>query len=205
MSIISRLLNLFPSQKNNLVDKYSPNSDFFMINNPKYKGYKIGEWTYGSPNIRKGDSTTRFEIGKYCSIASGVQILLGGEHRKDWVTTYPFNVIFPEARNIKGHPASKGDIVIGNDVWLGLNAIILSGVKIGNGAVIGAGSVVVKDVPSYSIVVGNPAKVIGFRFSSEIIEELEKIQWWNWPEEKVIIALPYLLNDSPKEFISRFS
>lgn len=205
MRIVSRLLNLFPPKKNNLVDKYSPDSDYFMINNPKYKGYKIGEWTYGNPNVRKGDSITRLEIGKYCSIASGVQILLGGEHRKDWVTTYPFNVIFPEARSIEGHPASKGDITIGNDVWIGLNAIILSGVQIGNGAIIGAGSVVVKNVPAYSIVAGNPAKVLRIRFPIEIIEKLEKIQWWNWPDEQVIEALPLLLDDSIEKFISKYS
>lgn len=202
MSIKSRLLNIFLSNKSN--DKYSPDSVFFMINNPKYKDYEIGEWTYGNPTVRKGDSTTRLEIGKYCSIASGVQILLGGEHRKDWVTTYPFNVITPEAKIIEGHPASKGNIRIGNDVWIGLNAIILSGVQIGNGAVIGASSVVVKNVPAYSIVAGNPAKVIGSRFSIEIIEKLEIIQWWNWPHDRVIKALPQLLSNSIDEFISEY-
>ena len=95
-------------------------------------------------------------------------------------------------------------VLIGNDVWIGLNAIILSGVQIGNGAVIGAGSVVVKNVPAYSIVAGNPAKVIGSRFSIEIIAKLEKIKWWNWPHDRVIKALPQLLSNSIDEFISEY-
>lgn len=196
---------VFIKKTKNTIEIYDKNSPYFMNNNPKFHEFQIGEWTYGNPIIRKGDSTTRLEIGKYCSIASGVQILLGGEHRKDWVTTYPFNVIFPEAKSIEGHPASKGDISIGNDVWIGLNAIILSGVQIGNGAIVGAGSVIVKNVPAYSIVAGNPSRVLGFRFPIEIIEELEKIQWWNWSHDKVVEALPLLLNDSIENFISKYS
>lgn len=185
-------------------EKYEKDSSFFMNNNSRFKDFDIGSWTYGNPNIRKGDTKTRLTIGKYCSIASGVQILLGGEHRKDWITTYPFNVIFPQARGFKGHPASKGDVIIGNDVWIGFNAIILSGVIIGNGAIVGAGAVVVKNVPSYSIVAGNPAKIIGYRFSDETINKLEKISWWDWPEEKVNQALPLLLNSSVEEFIQNY-
>lgn len=198
----SKFISFTRGKKKGIYDK---DSSYFMNNNPKYKEYHVGEWTYGSPIVRKGDSTTRLEIGKYCSIASGVQILLGGEHRKDWVTTYPFTVIFPEAKGIEGHPASKGDISIGNDVWIGLNAMILSGVQIGNGAIIGAGSVVVKNVPAYSIVAGNPAKVLGSRFPNEIIEKMEIIQWWNWSHDRVIEALPLLLDNSIDKFINKYS
>jgi serine acetyltransferase len=84
-----------------------------------------------------------------------------------------------------GHPECKGDIIIGNDVWIGAKSTIMSGVKIGDGAVIGSGSVVAKDVPPYAIVVGNPAKVIKYRFDEQQIENLLEIAWWNWPEHKI--------------------
>ena len=103
---------------------------------PAYNGFEIGDYTYGSPNIVNFINSGKVIIGKYCSIAPQVTILPGGNHRPDWVTTYPFSDFRPY-RHIKGHPSSKGDIIIGNDVWIGLGAVILSGVKIGDGAVIG--------------------------------------------------------------------
>lgn len=93
-------------------------------------------------------------IGKFCSIAGGVTIFLGGNHRLDWISTYPFNMLeeeFPEAKMIKGHPATKGDVKIGNDVWIGQNAVIMSGIIIGNGAVIAANSVVTKNIKDYEV------------------------------------------------------
>jgi acetyltransferase-like isoleucine patch superfamily enzyme len=80
--------------------------------------YEIGEYTYGKPKVWSWDENTTLKIGRFCSISADVNIFLGGEHRIDWVTTYPFNVIFKNAREFKGHPASKGDIIIGNDVWI---------------------------------------------------------------------------------------
>jgi acetyltransferase-like isoleucine patch superfamily enzyme len=99
----------------------------------KYKKY-IGEFTYGVPQIFDWQEGARLIIGKFCSIADNVKIFLGGEHRTDWITTFPFsakefNDLFPEAKKIKGHPKTKGDVIIGNDVWIGYDAIILSGVK----------------------------------------------------------------------------
>jgi len=114
-------------------------------------------------------------IGKYCSIAANVTIMLGGNHRYDWITTYPFSVIWPAYSYIKGHPKSKGFVVIGNDVWIGRNAMIMSGVHIGDGAVVGAGSIITKDVPPYAIVAGNPAKVVRYRFNEDQIERLLRI------------------------------
>lgn len=175
----------------------------FMSVNPKYEKYEIGEWTYGNPNIKAWDEKTNLRIGKFCSIAGNVQFLLGGEHRADWITTYPFNEVMDEAREYQGHPASKGDIIIGNDVWIGQNAIILSGVNIGNGAVIGAGSVVSKDVSAYAIAVGNPARITRYRFSQEQIIELEKIQWWEWSLEEIRNALPLLLSGQVETFIKQ--
>lgn len=141
-------------------------------------------------------------IGKFCSIAPGVTVLGSSEHRTDWVTTYPFNKFeaFPEAAGIEGHPRSKGPTVIGNDVWIGSGAIVLSGVKVGDGAVIGARAVVSRDVPPYAIAAGNPARVIRYRFSCEIISRLLAIRWWDFPIEVISMLIPLL--QSP--YIDRF-
>lgn len=159
---------------------------------------EVGEYTYGLPTILHWGEPTKLFIGKYCSIAKAVVIFLGGNHRTDWITTYPFSHLpgWPEAEGIPGHPASKGNVTIGNDVWIGYNVNIMSGVTIGDGAVIGSGSIVTKYVEPYSIVAGNPAKLIKYRFTSEDIEKLLKIQWWNWEEEKVHLLVPYLLSDN---------
>lgn len=130
----------------------------------------IGDYTYGLPTIKKFDNNTRLSIGKFCSIADNVIIFLGGNHREDWITTYPFSGmthIWSDATNIIGHPSTKGDVIIGNDVWIGSHVVILSGVKIGDGAVIGAYAVVTKDVEPFSIVAGNPAKFIKYRFEKD--------------------------------------
>lgn len=176
-------------------------ASIYLKDNPKFSRYEIGEYTYGTPSIKSWDDKTHLKIGKFCSIAGNVQILLGGEHRTDWITTYPFNILFPEASNIEGHPKTKGDINIGNDVWIGQSAIILSGVTIGNGAVIGAGCVVSHDVPAYAIVAGNPAKIIRYRFTEDQISELEKIAWWDWPLDDVMEASELLLSANIEEFI----
>lgn len=131
-----------------------------------------------------------------------MQIFLGGEHRVDWLTTYPFSVFWAEARHIEGHPRIKGDVVIGNDVWIGTDAMILSGVTIGDGAVIGAGAVVGKDVPPYSIVIGNPGVVVRRRFTEEVIGRLLAIQWWNWDDDRIKKVLPLLLSDDPEPFLA---
>lgn len=150
--------------------------------------YAIGDFTYGIPTIMHWGEMATLKIGKFCSIAKDVTIFLGGNHRTDWVSTYPFNVLnelFPNARDITGHPGTKGDVIIDNDVWIGWGATILSGVTIGNGAVVAAKAVVTKDVPPYAVVAGNPAQIVKYRFSTETINSLQKIQWWNWPIEKI--------------------
>ncbi len=177
---------------------------FFMADNPKYKNNQIGAYTYGKPYIYRTDSLTQLVIGNYCSIADGVCFIVGGEHRIDWVTTYPFNVLFPEGSNFTGHPASKGNIQIGNDVWIGRDALILSGVSIGDGAVIAARSVVTKSVDPYTIVGGNPAKPIRKRFRQDQIDKLLEIAWWQWPREKIVTALPLLLNNEIDAFIAKY-
>ncbi len=176
----------------------------FLSQNQKYVNYQIGEFSYGKPRVLSWGEGTNLIIGRFCSIADGVTILLGGEHRSDWVTTYPFTVFFEEAKHISGHPKTKGDVIIGNDVWIGHEALILSGVKIGNGAVIGARSVVTRDVEPYSIVAGNPAKHMRYRFSNSQIAALEEIAWWNWKEEKLRQAFPSLLSSQIDMFISKY-
>lgn len=148
----------------------------------------FGEFTYGTPNVLGWNEGTKLRVGKYCSFAKDVTIFIGGEHRTDWVSTYPFRSFaesFPNAKDVTGHPSSKGDVVIGNDVWIGHGATILSGVEIGDGAVIGSHSLVTKNVEPYAIFAGNPARLIRKRFPDEDIAFLLKLQWWNWPAEKV--------------------
>jgi acetyltransferase-like isoleucine patch superfamily enzyme len=165
--------------------------------------YQIGDFTYGRPRIIAFGKDTKLKIGKFCSISANVKIFLGADHRIDWVSTYPFPALskkWPEARGVKGHPTSKGDVIIGNDVWIAEGAVILSGVKIGDGAVIGGQSVVTKDVAPYAVVSGNPAALIKKRFDDETIEKLLAIQWWNWPIEKIRKNVHLLCSHKSDEF-----
>ncbi len=173
---------------------------FFMKNS---EFLEVGKWTYGNPAIAPGIS--KVKIGSFCSIASDVVILAGVEHRTDWVSTFPFTAFlsdWPEAQDILGHPGTKGDVIIGNDVWIGQNACILSGVIIGDGAVVGASAVVTKNVPPYAIVGGNPAKIIRYRFDEATIQKLLEIAWWNWTDEEIGVIIPLLLSDNINEFIN---
>jgi acetyltransferase-like isoleucine patch superfamily enzyme len=166
--------------------------------------YRIGEFTYGRPKVIAFTKNTRLIIGKFCSIAANVKIVLGADHRMDWVSTYPFPAlgkIWPEADGIKGHPASKGDVVIGNDVWIAEGAVILSGVKIGDGAVIGSQAVVSKDVAPYEVVSGNPARFVKRRFDEDTIKKLLQIQWWNWPVEKIRTHMHLICSRKIDEFL----
>lgn len=167
----------------------------------KFPQFDIGRGTYGIPKIRSWREGPTLRIGSFCSIAAGVQIFLGGEHRPDWVTTYPFSLFWEEARHIEGHPRVKGDVVIGSDVWIGTDAMILSGVTIGDGAILGAGAVVAKSIPPYGIAVGNPAHVVRMRFDEETIDRLLTLQWWSWDDEKIKRFLPLMLSDDPHPFL----
>jgi len=152
-------------------------------------GYEIDAYTYGSPVIRSWGEGARLRMGRFCSIAEGVTIYLGGNHRLDWVTTYPFPPLmaanWPEVAKIEGHPTTNGDVIIGHDVWLAANSVVLSGVNIGSGAAIGANAVVSRDVPPYCLVAGNPAKIVRQRFDDDTVGALLKLAWWDWPIEKI--------------------
>lgn len=163
------------------------------------KKYKIGEYTYGKPRVIFENEDANLTIGKFCSIAEGVIIFLGGNHRTDWITTYPFNALtsyFPEGKDIKGHPATKGDVTIGNDVWIGLNVVILSGISIGDGSVIAAGSVVTKNIGDYEIWGGNPSRFIKNRFDDHMIKELQGLKWWDWDISIIREKIPQLCSDN---------
>lgn len=166
--------------------------------------YFIGDYSYGSPRVLDWSDGTELHIGKYCSIADNVTFILGGNHRYDWVSTYPFTEIdnFPEANGINGHPASSGNIIIGNDVWIGYGATILSGVTIADGSVIGADSVVSRNTEPYSINVGNPAKEVKKRFKNSQINNLLKIKWWNWSDYKVNSEVVNICSDNIDGFIN---
>ena len=140
-------------------------------------------------------------IGKFCAIASGTQFIMGSaNHRMNSISTYPFNVFCGTwAENTPPHLSQlpfKGDIVIGNDVWIGRNSVIMPGIKIGDGAIVAAYSVVTKNVQPYTIVGGNPIKFIKNRFDDEMIELLLKLKWWNFEPEKLVGFLPTLCNSN---------
>lgn len=168
--------------------------------------FDIGDYTYGYPEVLSYGEDTRLHIGRFCSIAVGTRIFLGGEHRPDWVSTYPFPPLsgdWPRAEGLVGTPGSKGDVFIGNDVWIGHGASILSGVTIGDGAVIGAMSVVAKDVPPYAVVVGNPARMVKMRFDEQTVNRLIELKWWEWPYDRVSENIPLLCSDRIREFLER--
>jgi acetyltransferase-like isoleucine patch superfamily enzyme len=179
-------------------------SAFFMNQKPEYARYEIGDWSYGSPAVMHQDGSG-LKIGRFCSISARVTIFLGGDHRCDWVTTYPFSAICPDAQSFQGHPRSKGPVVVGNDVWIGEGATIMSGITIGDGAVIAARSVVTKNVPPYAIVAGSPAQIRKYRFSEEQITALLRIRWWDWPYEQIRAAWPLLLSENLDAFIHTYS
>jgi len=164
----------------------------------------IGKYTYGIPNIKWGITNTKLIIGNFCSIAGNVNIYLGGNHRTDWVTTYPFgsmhHAIFNRF-NGEGNHKTNGDVIIGNDVWIGDNVTIMSGVKIGDGCVIANNSHVVKNASPYSLIGGNPGKLIKYRFTPEQIEYLLDIKWWFWPDAKINENTHLLCNTNIDNFI----
>ncbi|TGL80538.1 CatB-related O-acetyltransferase [Leptospira yasudae] len=137
-------------------------------------------------------------IGKFCAIATDVKFIMNGaNHKMDAFSTYPFAIFGNGWEKVMPRPEefpNKGNTIVGNDVWIGTNAVILPGIKIGNGAIIGAYSVVARDVPDYAIVGGNPARVIRERFPQDVQEKLLRLQWWNWSPEKITASLEFLTN-----------
>ena len=169
-----------------------------------------GRRSYGIVNIKikSWNEGAHLFIGSFCSIANNQIVFLGGNHRSDWCTTFPFGSIFKEEYpagkvNGRGHPASKGHVVIENDVWIGAGCTIMSGIRIGSGSIVAAKSVVVKDVEPYTIVGGNPAKPIKKRFPSHIIDELLEIKWWDRSDEEINQIVPLLQTAPDEEIIAK--
>lgn len=190
--IVKKLLSLLEKNKHYTRD--------FVDN--KHKN-NIGKYTYGKPTIYDWNDGSTLAIGNYTSITNGVVILLGGGgHNPDFVSTYPFPSRPKLWGKHKEYKIKNGSVAIGNDVWIGYGVIILPGVAIGDGAVIGAGTVVAKDIPPYSVVVGNPVKVIRKRFTEKEIEKLLDIKWWNWPVAKIKENVKYLHSNNFKKIIS---
>ena len=132
-------------------------------------------------------SKVKLCLGKFCAIAAETKFIMTGDHKLDAIGTYPFPIFghgWESAFNVRDLPV-KGDIIVGNDVWFGYDSLIMNGVTIGNGSIIATRAVVVKDVPAYSIVAGNPAKVVKMRFDDKTIDRLQKIAWWDWSIEKI--------------------
>ena len=154
-------------------------------------------------------SPEKLIIGKFCQIAHGVRIITSSaNHNMNGFSTFPFNnfMMTPEttSKEIEAMfqvPGKKGNTIIGNDVWIGMEAVIMPGITIGDGAIIGARSVVVKDIEPYSIVGGNPAKEIKKRFSESSIEKLLKIKWWDWSVEKIEQNLDVILSSDIEKLV----
>lgn len=186
------------------LDKY--NRLCFLKNVVMNPNIIVGDYTYYDDfeNVENFEKNVKYHfdfigdkliIGKFCMIASGVKFIMNGaNHLANALSAYPFAIFgngWEKAMGGKAYP-QKGDINIGNDVWIGYNATIMAGVTIGDGAIVATNAMVIKDVEPYSIVGGNPAKEIKKRFPEETIEELLQLKWWNWDIEKITKNLQYL-------------
>ncbi len=168
---------------------------------------EMGRYSYSRPLVnywKEAGEPARVRIGSFSSISEDAIMMIGSEHPVDRVSTFPFRIVFglPGAFE-DGFPFSKGDIVIGSDVWLGRGARILSGVTVGDGAVIAASAVVTRDVRPYAIVGGNPAREIRRRFGDQQVEALLRIRWWEWSDDEILDAVPLLTSAQIDEFIAR--
>jgi acetyltransferase-like isoleucine patch superfamily enzyme len=164
---------------------------------------EVGRGTYGSPRYLTfaGDSTS-VRIGSFCSIGPEVTFVLGGNHPTDRVSTYPIREKYALEPVDNGFPSSRGDIRLEDDVWIGFGATILSGVTIGHGAVIGAMSLVTRDIPAFAIAVGNPARVVRYRLDNETQIAVMNTQWWQIPTQE-IMGRVHELNDEPASKLLR--
>ncbi len=175
----------------------------------------VGDYTYYDDfeDVRNFEKNVKYHfdfvgdkliIGKFCTIASGAQFIMnGGNHLTHAISSYPFSIFggdWANAMQGKSYP-NKGNVIVGNDVWIGYNATILAGVRIGDGAIIAANATVVKDVEPYSIVGGNPARLIKKRFSDETISKLLEIKWWDWDIKRITVNVQNLTGNNPDKLI----
>lgn len=180
----------------------SNKKNVYLFEQSKKHVLRWGVKTYGYPIISCFDGVSNLSVGSYTSIASNVSILLGANHKMGLVTTFPRSRINTKISQEKTN--ERGDVVIGNDVWIGYGATILGPVTIGDGAIIGAGALVVHDVDPYAIVGGVPAKVIRKRFSDEDIHSLLEIAWWNASEKEVATMEEDLYSSDVNGYIVKY-
>ena len=167
----------------------------------------VGKWSYGNPGIYRWDWKSKVIIGNFCSLGPDINFYVGGDHRADWISTSPlpasqFNETFKKTKSIKNFAKSKGDIFIGHDVWIGGRSTILSGVTIGTGAIIAAGSLVVNDVEPYTISGGNPNRVIKKRFEDSVIKKILDTEWWFLKDAEIDDLSKFLLSSDTENFFS---
>lgn len=181
-------------------------TDFVMLKRDSYTKKGAGTYDNGAKVWRWSRAT--LQIGNYCSIAHNVNFVVDeGFHGMSHITKYPFINNFStskESNDIRRRKMQKEGITIGNDVWIGINTIILPGVKVGNGVTIAAGSVVTKNVPDYVVVAGTPAKVVQEKYTSEQKDALNRIAWWDWTEDVLKEAKLDFYNLTVDEFINKY-
>lgn len=166
--------------------------------------HSIGNYSYGpgvTLNYAPGVDDSELHISTFCSFASGVKVMLGGEHHVDWVTTFPFHDPVWGREKEKAVAWGRGDVQIGNAVWVGTDTLILSGSMIGDGAVVGARTVVSGTVAPFSLVAGNPMRFVKWLFDEPTRVALQAIAWWSWPDERIKRAVPYLQSPNVQKFI----
>lgn len=181
----------------------------FIRNTVSNPNIVIGDYTYyddpdDSENFERnvlyhypfiGD---KLIIGRFCALAKGVRFIMNGaNHKISGLSTYPFSIFgngWEKVMPKEGDLPYKGDTIVGNDVWLGMDALIMPGVRIGNGAIIAAGSVVTRDVEAYAVAGGNPARIIRQRFSPDVVAALQEIAWWDWDVEKITRNLEVIVS-----------
>ena len=181
----------------------------FIRNTVRNPNILVGEYSYyDDPEDSEGFERNvlyhypflgdRLVIGRFCAIARGAKFVMNGaNHKLSGISTYPFQIFgngWETAMPRPGDLPFKGDTVVGNDVWIGYEALVMPGVRIGNGAIVSARAVVAADVPAYAIVGGNPAKPIKQRFGKEVVDRLEALAWWDWPIDKVTRHLPLIVS-----------
>jgi len=200
--MIKNILNFF-YKKNKKHNNYFLKDN--LKNEIKENFCNVGRWSYGNPKIYRWDFKSKLIIGNFCSLGPEIKIYLGGNHRTDWLTTFPFPANqflknFDKAKKIKNFHHSRGNIRIGNDVWIGGHSIILSGSLIGDGCVIGAGSLVTGKLDPYCIYAGNPIKKIRNRFRKAIIKKIIQTNWWNLDDQIINDISKYLCSNNYKAF-----
>lgn len=167
---------------------------------------KIGRGTYFDDSVQflVFHDQERIEVGRYCSIAKDATIAAGGDHRADYPSTWPFDNFLRGLPNpTRTYRLTSSPTIIGSDVWIGAGCHVAAGVKVGHGAVLGTRSVVFSEVPPYAIVIGNPARVVRYRFSRSCIASLLRIEWWSWPPETIRARLDWFYQPVEK-FIREF-